>query len=214
MTIDRPVYRLWRVRDESLPAPTAGTRERLIGAMLEALGTRGFHGVGISELLSRAQAPKGVLYHHFPGGKTELAVVAIDTVVGHLTHTLESLFDRHGDPVQALTLWMQDAQTTLLGSGCQRGCPLATIALESTAEDTAIREAVARGFAAIRATLTRALAAGGIDPPRAVKLASLIVSAYEGGLIQARVAGSGGPLQDTATTLLDTLRALIPQGRP
>lgn len=201
------------MRDESLPAPTAGTRERLIGAMLEALGTRGFHGVGISELLSRAQAPKGVLYHHFPGGKTELAVVAIDTVAGHITLTLEKLFSRHGDPVQALTLWMQDAQSTLLGSGCQRGCPLATIALESTAEDTAIREAVARGFAAIRGTLTRALVAGGIEPPLAARLASLIVSAYEGGLIQARVAGSGGPLQDTATTLLDTLRALIPPGR-
>ena len=201
------------MRDESLPAPTAGTRERLIGAMLEALGTRGFHGVGISELLSRAQAPKGVLYHHFPGGKAELAVVAIDTVVGHITLTLENLFSRHGDPVQALTLWMQDAQSTLLGSGCQRGCPLATIALESTAQDTAIREAVARGFAAIRGTLTRALVAGGIEPPLAARLASLIVSAYEGGLIQARVAGSGGPLQDTATTLLDTLRALIPPGR-
>ena len=213
MTLDRPVHRLWRVRDESLPAPTAGTRERLIGAMLEALGTRGFHGVGISELLSRAQAPKGVLYHHFPGGKTELAVVAIDTVVGHITLTLENLFSRHGDPVQALTLWMQGAQSTLLGSGCQRGCPLATIALESTAEDTAIREAVARGFAAIRGTLTGALVASGIDAPLAGRLASLIVSAYEGGLIQARVAGSGGPLQDTATTLLDTLRALSPPGR-
>lgn len=201
------------MRDESLPAPTAGTRERLIGAMLEALGTRGFHGVGISELLSRAQAPKGVLYHHFPGGKAELAVAAIDTVVGHLTHTLEGLFAQHGDPVQALTLWMQGAQDTLVGSGCQRGCPLATIALESTAEDTAIREAVARGFAAIRDTLTHALVASGIDAPRAGRLASLIVSAYEGGLIQARVAGSGGPLQDTATTLLDTLRALIPPGR-
>jgi TetR/AcrR family transcriptional repressor of lmrAB and yxaGH operons len=202
------------MRHEPLPDSPAGTRERLIGAMLEALGTRGFHGVGISELLSRAQAPKGVLYHHFPGGKAELAVAAIDTVVGHLTHDLEGLFSRHGDPVQALTLWMQDAQITLVGSGCQRGCPLATIALESTAEDTAIREAVARGFAAIRGTLTGALVASGIDAPLAGRLASLIVSAYEGGLIQARVAGSGGPLQDTATTLLDTLRALIPQGRP
>jgi TetR/AcrR family transcriptional repressor of lmrAB and yxaGH operons len=201
------------MRDESLPAPTAGTRERLIGAMLEALGTRGFHGVGISELLSRAQAPKGVLYHHFPGGKTELAVVAIDRVVGHITLTLEKLFSRHGDLVQALTHWMQDAQSTLLGSGCQRGCPRATIALESTAEDTAIREAVARGFAAIRGTLTHDLVTSGIDAPLAARLASLIVSAYEGGLIQARVAGSGGPLQDTATTLLDTLRALIPPGR-
>lgn len=181
--------------------------------MLEALSTRGFHGVGISELLSRAHAPKGVLYHHFPGGKAELAVAAIDTVVGHITATLESLFARQGDPVKALTLWMKDAQATLLGSGCDRGCPLATIALESTAEDTAIREAVARGFAAIRDTLKHALVASGLDAQRAARLASLIVSAYEGGLIQARVAGSGRPLQDTTAMLLDTLEGLLPKRR-
>ena len=31
------------------PDPQQGTRERLIRAMLDALRTRGFHGVGISE---------------------------------------------------------------------------------------------------------------------------------------------------------------------
>jgi len=198
---------------QPLSEDQVGTRDRLIGAMLEALGTRGFHGVGISELLSRAHAPKGVLYHHFPGGKAELAVAAIDTVVGHITATLENLFARQGDPVQALTLWMKDAQATLLGSGYDRGCPLATIALESTAEDTAIREAVARGFAAIRDTLKRALVASGLDAQRAARLASLIVSAYEGGLIQSRVAGSARPLQDTTAMLLDTLEGLLPKSR-
>ena len=200
--------------NKPLPDGPAGTRDRLIGAMLEALGTRGFHGVGISELLHRAQAPKGVLYHHFPGGKTEWAVAAIDTVVVHITGALEHLFARHDDPVQALALWMQEAQSILQGSGFQRGCPLATIALESTAEDTAIREAVAKGFAAIRDCLKRALVARGIDAQQAAGLSSLIVSAYEGGLIQARVAGSAGPLQETAATLLDTLAALLPKGQP
>jgi TetR/AcrR family transcriptional repressor of lmrAB and yxaGH operons len=200
--------------NEPSPDSPAGTRDRLIRAMLEALGTRGFHGVGISELLSRAQAPKGVLYHHFPGGKTEWAVAAIDTVVVHITGALDDLFARHDDPVQALALWMQQAQSILQGSGFQRGCPLATIALESTAEDTAIRGAVAKGFAAIRDCLKRALVASGIEAQQAAGLSSLIVSAYEGGLIQARVAGSAGPLRDTAATLLDTLAALMPKGQP
>lgn len=188
----------------------AGTRDRLIGAMLEALRTRGFHGVGVNELLARARAPKGVLYHHFPGGKAELAVAAIDAAVVHITRGLESLFNRHADPARALTAWMNDAQSALLGSEYQQGCPLATIALESRAEDTAIRESVARGFAAIRDTLTQVLHAHGLDPSRAARLATLIVSAYEGGLIQARVAGSVRPLQETTETLLETLQVLFP----
>lgn len=192
---------------------TPDTRARLIGAMIGALRTKGFHGVGLNELLTEADAPKGVLYHHFPGGKTELAVAAIDTVVVHLTRGLEGLFARHGDPVQALTLWMKDAQTTLLDSGYQQGCPLATIALESTPEDTAIREAVARGFAAIRETLQQALVQRGVPTARAGSLAALIVAAYEGGLIQARVAGSKKPLQDTAAMLLEVIRDALPDGR-
>ena len=67
---------------ERLPSEgTPGTRDRLIGAMLQALSTRGLHGVGINELLVAARAPKGVLYHHFPGGKTELAVATIEQLV-------------------------------------------------------------------------------------------------------------------------------------
>jgi TetR/AcrR family transcriptional repressor of lmrAB and yxaGH operons len=55
--------------------------------------------------------------------------------------------------------------------------------------------------------------ASGLDAQRAARLASLIVSAYEGGLIQSRVAGSGRPLQDTTAMLLDTLEGFLPKRR-
>ena len=182
--------------------------------MLHALRTKGFHGVGLNELLGQAQAPKGVLYHHFPGGKTELALAAIDQVVRHITLGLEHLLSKHRDPVQALTAWTTQAQKTLLGSGYEAGCPLATIALESTAHDQPIRQALAKGFEAIRGTLTAALVANGLDSARAASLAALIVSAYEGGLIQARVAGSEQPLQDTSRMLLEVLRSSLPKNQP
>ena len=66
------------------PATPPGTRDRLIAAMTDALRRRGFHGVGVSDILQQAGAPKGVLYHHFPGGKAELAVAAIDQGFGQL----------------------------------------------------------------------------------------------------------------------------------
>lgn len=181
--------------------------------MLNALRTRGFHGVGLNELLADAQAPKGVLYHHFPGGKTELALASIAVVVDQTTRGLDKLLRLHADPVQALELWMAEAEKTLAGSGYERGCPLATIALESTSQDALIRDAIAQGFTAIRATLARALQTRGIEPARANSLAALIVSAYEGALIQARVAGSSGPLRDTSRTMLEIIRASLPSPR-
>lgn len=199
---------------ERLPSEgTPGTRDRLIGAMLQALSTRGLHGVGITELLDHARAPKGVLYHHFPGGKTELAVATIDVVIGHIAHGLTTLFEQHGNPEQALRSWLSGAEQALLASNYGKGCPLATIALESTPDDVAIREALGRGFARIRQTLEDALRSAGVESVRARTLAALIVSAYEGGLLQARVAGRVDALRDTLEGLLEMVHSSLPARR-
>lgn len=188
---------------------TSGTRDRLIAAMLDALRTRGYHGVGLTELLKAAQAPKGVLYHHFPGGKAELAVRAIESVVTKLGADLDKVLQRAADPVDALGVWMGSAQRVLAGSGFASGCPLATIALESTPDDDAIRAALAEGFATIRTRLADALAGAGLAQAQARGAAALIVSAYEGALLQARVAGSVQTMHDTSEALIGLLRLAL-----
>lgn len=191
------------------PAASAGTRERLIAAMAAALQRRGFHGTGLSDLLAAAQAPKGVLYHHFPGGKTALAVAAIEATVARVARALDQLIERKDDPVAALRAWLAGAQKQLEAGAFERGCPLATVALESTADDTQIRAALATGFALLRARLARALALAGLGPARARQLAALTVSAYEGALMQARVAGSVEPMAETSLGLLALLQHAV-----
>lgn len=186
------------------------TRDRLITAMLNALRRKGYHGVGLSELLTQAGAPKGVLYHHFPGGKSELAIAAIETVVSHMTGGLQKLLIRHADPADALQAWMVSAQKLLVGSGFEQGCPLASIALESTPDDAAIRAALADGFSSIRTHLAEALHNAGIAPARSANLAALMVSAYEGALLQARVAGQVQAIQNTTEALVDLIRLSLP----
>lgn len=193
--------------DSDNPLPT---RDRLVAAMLNALRRKGYHGVGLSELLAEAGAPKGVLYHHFPGGKSELAIAAIQTVVSQITGGLQKLLKRHADPADALGAWMVSAQKLLAGSGFEQGCPLASIALESTPDDAAIRAALAEGFSSIRTHLAHALQAAGIAPARSANLAALMVSAYEGALLQARVAGQVQAMQNTTEALVDLIRLSLP----
>lgn len=188
----------------------APTRDRLIAAMQGALQNKGYHGVGLKELLDVAQAPKGVLYHHFPGGKAELAVASIEAVVAQLTTGLDKLMQRNTDVVLALGAWMGSAQKALAVSGYERGCPLATIALESGPDDIAIRQALANAFAAIRERLGNTLQQAGIEATRARNLAALTVSAYEGALVQSRVAGNIDAMQDTSQALLDLVRLSLP----
>ena len=186
------------------------TRDRLIAAMLNALRRKGYHGVGLSELLAEAGAPKGVLYHHFPGGKSELAVAAIQSVVKQMTGGLQKLLTRHANLADGLQAWMVSAQKLLVGSGFEQGCPLASIALESTPDDVAIRAALADGFASIRTHLADGLQTAGITPTRSANLAALMVSAYEGALLQARVAGQVQAMQNTTEALVELIRLSLP----
>lgn len=188
-----------------MPTSTLNSRDRLITAMADALQRRGLHGVGVSELLGRARSPKGVLYHHFPGGKAELAMAAIDSVVARITARLGALAARP-EPLQALADWLAQAERQLRDSGFERGCPLATVALESSPDDTQLRETLARAFAALRRALAELLSKAGIAPGRAEALASLVLSAYEGALLQARVAGDGAAMHTASALLLDILR--------
>jgi TetR/AcrR family transcriptional repressor of lmrAB and yxaGH operons len=188
-------------------AAQAGTRDRLLAAMARALRRRGLHGVGLTELLADAQAPKGVLYHHFPGGKTELAVAAIASTAAKLEGLLDAMIAARPGPLPMLRHWLAQAQQQLQRSGFEHGCPLATVALETTADDTAVRDALAQAFAALRDRLALMFTAAGIAPARARQLAALTLSAYEGALLQARVAGHLQPMADTAAALLALLRA-------
>ncbi|MDM8350822.1 TetR/AcrR family transcriptional regulator [Pseudomonas sp. sp1636] len=188
------------------------TRDNLIDAMADALQRKGLHGVGLSELLETAGAPKGSLYHHFPGGKSELAVAAIEHIGQRIDGLFVQLFRQQPDPLQALQHWLQGALQQLESSQFERGCPLATVALESGPDDVAIRQALERSFVRVRQTLAEQLHRYGYPREQADNLAALFVALYEGGLLQARVAGSSEPLKRAAEALFNLTRQQPPGG--
>ena len=179
-------------------------RTRLINAMTAALQKRGLHGSGLTDLLAAAGAPKGVLYHHFPGGKTELAVAAVNATVERLCLMLDERMAGN-DPAAALMAWINGAQQRMAASGYENGCPLATIALETTAADVEIRAALGAGFASIRVRIADGLVLAGYDPAAAGALSALMLAAYEGGLLQARAAGTPEPMNLVGEALLSLL---------
>jgi len=157
-------------------------------------------------LLVAAQTPKGVLYHHFPGGKSELAVKAIESVAEQIGGSLEKILQRSQDPVEAMTLWMGSAQRMLEKSNFHAGCPLATIALESTTDDAQIRGALNNAFALLRSKISQVLGSLGMPDVSARATASLIVSAYEGALLQSRVAENVDVMRETSEALIGLIR--------
>jgi TetR/AcrR family transcriptional repressor of lmrAB and yxaGH operons len=184
---------------------TPGTKQRLVSAMTNGLQRRGLHGTGISEVLRDAAAPKGVLYYHFPGGKTGLALASIEESIAIITGWLDLALAKYPDPLEAIERWVRAASRRLGETDFEAGCALATIALETTAADVEVRAALAEAFARLRERMTDALAAASTPNPEG--LAMLIVATYEGGLLQSRVANSVAPLQLASDTLGTLIRA-------
>lgn len=186
---------------------TTGTRDRLIEAMAASIQRRGMNATGLSGILREAGAPKGVLYYHFPDGKTELTVAAITLSVEQMAGSLERAVAREDDLLDSLQRWLARTADRLGSTDFVWGCPLATVALESSAEDRDIRAALDAGFHRLRQVIAEQFVATGRPPAEAEHIAFAIVAAYEGGLLQARVAGDVKPMIDSCTYLLDLIRA-------
>ncbi len=50
---------------------------------------RGYHATGLNDILELARAPKGSMYHHFPGGKEAIGVCVIQEITRGLLGLLE-----------------------------------------------------------------------------------------------------------------------------
>lgn len=73
--------------------PALPTKDRLIMSAATLFRTRGYHGVGLADLLADANAPKGSLYHHFPNGKSDLALAAATWASDEMLRLIAASFD-------------------------------------------------------------------------------------------------------------------------
>ena len=66
------------------PVDAIDTRSRILQAAQRLFRKRGYHATGLNDILELAQAPKGSMYHHFPGGKEEIGVCVIENITAGL----------------------------------------------------------------------------------------------------------------------------------
>ncbi len=186
--------------DAALEAPHP-TKERLLRAAVQLFQRQGFAATGLSEILERARAPKGSLYHHFPGGKEALAVAGIIWLRAEVRAYLEEGLaqDRSG---KALVLGMaRRAGLGLTAREGMRGSLLSVLVQEAVPTSDAITEAVRTTMATWTEHLAMAFRRDGADARAAMDMAQMAFVLIEGAMVMARL--SGRP---------DDVEALVAQG--
>jgi TetR/AcrR family transcriptional repressor of lmrAB and yxaGH operons len=190
------------------------TRRRLVETTARLLRTRGYAATGLSEIVADSGVPKGSLYHHFPGGKEQLASASLRFSGVEIVRRLGDLADRAGDPVRAVEAFCDLYVEQLAGSGFRKGCPLATAALETTSDIAAMQQACADAFGAVIELLRERLVGHGLAPGRAADAAVHAVAAIEGALVLAKAQRDTRPIIVVRDNLSRQLRELLrePEG--
>ncbi len=183
------------------------TRKRIAAAAARLFQTRGYAATGLNEIVKRSGAPKGSIYHHFPGGKRDIAVAAARQAGAQFEATLAEIAETTGEAGAMLRRYCEQLAGWMTLSGCRAGCPVAALALEVAPDDTEIARAVADVFARWRGVIARRIETDGAAPHQAEALASLAVNAVEGALLRARAERDPAALTETGAMLAALVRA-------
>jgi TetR/AcrR family transcriptional regulator, lmrAB and yxaGH operons repressor len=182
------------------------TRDSLIQAMIEMLQSRGYSGAGLNDITALAVAPRGSVYFHFPEGKEQLAVAAIDTAAALVEQQLNDACAPARTPAQVISIAAHAFGKVLQQSNFAKGCPLTAVAATIGDETPKLQVACAAGFARWIDALTAHLKRTGLSPRRARTLAETGLASVEGALVMARAMRSLAPLEAALATQISILK--------
>jgi AcrR family transcriptional regulator len=186
---------------------TSDSRNKMIQSAALLFREHGYSGTGFRDVIEHSGAPRGSIYHHFPGGKEQLAA---DTVAWAAA-VIERRINRaaqNGDPIIALGLFVEAWREVLEDSNFRAGCPIVAVAAEADAGSTAT-SAAAAAFVRWQDLIARALLDAGVGRTDARRLATLVVAAIEGAILLCRARRDIRPLRDVHRALETTLRAAM-----
>ena len=169
------------------------SKQRMVASAALLMRERGVEATSFSAVLDHSGAPRGSIYHHFPGGKAELIEEATrfggEFIAAGLAAALAE-----DDPAAAVRRFGATWREVLRSSDFTAGCPIAAAALEGDRAPAA-REAAGEAFARWQELLADAFERNGVERGRSTSLATLAVAALEGGIVLARAERSAAPLE-------------------
>jgi TetR/AcrR family transcriptional repressor of lmrAB and yxaGH operons len=183
-------------------------RVLLLDGASQLLAEKGYAGMELRDVAERGKAPRGSIYHHFPGGKTQLAREAAELEGTTIRDLIERSLAQRGLK-ETLTMFGEIFRRRVKDQPERIGCPVAAAAL-ARPEDPELAAAATTAFQSWEKPIAAALRDEGVSAKRAETFAGLVVSTVEGALIRARAAGSAEPLDSAIGGLEQVLDGLLP----
>jgi TetR/AcrR family transcriptional regulator, lmrAB and yxaGH operons repressor len=171
------------------------SKEKTLVAAARLFRRQGFHGTALQDILAAGGAPRGSLYFHFPRGKEEIGEAAL-RLAGEIVRGKIALAAEAAASADIFLTGLARAMAAELQySAFNDGCPIATTALETSAQSEALQGATRDAFQSWEREIARGLERFDIAPADAEAMATVVLSQLEGALLLARTYHDPKPLQ-------------------
>jgi TetR/AcrR family transcriptional repressor of nem operon len=190
----------------------ADAKTRLLRTGARIVHQKGFNDAGLQEILEEAQVPKGSFYFYFKS-KEDFGLQLIDYYAAFFLNKADEMSNTEdGTYLERLRRYLDWQGDYMEANGYQGGCPFGNLSQEMADRNDRFREKLQGIFSRLRdrvaEVLTAAQEAAEIDralDPR--ETADCILSAWQGVLIQMKVAKNGYSRRAFYHVVLDRLLA-------
>jgi AcrR family transcriptional regulator len=183
----------------SASAP-ASSRDRMLETAIDLMRGFGLAGAGINDIVRESGAPKGSVYHFFPGGKAQIAEEALAVYAQRVRAFLEAALARGTTPDAKVRALFDAFARRVREGGYRRSCAVGAVSLDLGSEDLdGLQPQVAAIFAGWIDTIAAAFDLGNAARTRA--FAGLLLTAVEGAYVRSRAERSAKPFAEAGEWL-------------
>jgi TetR/AcrR family transcriptional regulator, lmrAB and yxaGH operons repressor len=175
-------------------AKATDSKGKTLAAAVTLFRQQGYHGTALQDILAAAGSPRGSLYFHFPQGKEEIGEAAL-TIAGE---TVRQAIAQAAETSKTAELFLIRAARGMAAkleqSNYSEGCPIATTALETSAQSEVLGNATRIAFQKWENEIKRGLERFGMASDEAEVVATMVLSQLEGALLLSRTYRSLEPI--------------------
>lgn len=184
----------------------------MLDAAIELMRGFGLSGAGINDIVRESAAPRGSLYHFFPGGKMQIAEEALALYASRVAAFIdEALAGRRNNAERVRALFDAFAHRVEC-TQCRRSCAVGAVSLDLVDDAERLRPTLRAALQTWSQGVARHIDLG--DAERTRSFAGFVMTAIEGAYVRARAEGSGRAFREAGAWLAACVPASVSPGSP
>jgi AcrR family transcriptional regulator len=178
-----------------------GSRERMIEATIALMRRSGLSGAGINEIVRESGAPKGSVYHFFPGGKLQIATEAIAIYAHEVLEVIDLALASKRLPSDKVKALFNAFARRVEEDDFRQSCAVGAVSLDLETDLEELRVVLAAAFSEWVALIARHFDFP--DASRTKSFAGLVLTTIEGAYIRCRAERSSRPFKEAGVWLAE-----------